>query len=740
MTVNGTNVTSELTISGTASDYTVVYDPPVNFDYDQVVNVTVDATDLNETPNVMETDAYDFTTRPRGTLPPYTVGADPAPGATGVPRDTNITVHVKDDGDGVDDSTIVMKVEGEDVTSNLTISGDKNNYTLTYDPPGDFSYGEVVNVTVNASDLSSPPNSLTDVYSFTIVECKPDLIIKNIDAYHNETYYSPWFNLSNEVDVTVENIGVVSASESIVSLYINSNFTDKKNVPPIEAGNSTTVQFKWTPVGEDCLLPDCNFNFSYTDYNLTAVVDCDSEVNESNETNNILTTVERAYYNGYMADEPLETVTHGKLHGGLLFTTGDGTYGGLYSVGSSRNTTYEITLPADATVKLARLNVYYTWHYEKDSCPAMEVSITNETGTYVVPLDKRYNDIKCQCPGAPWIFPWGNYVFNVTDYIQGSGTYTVTVKRAVFPPNPSFCIAAPGIEVVYEDKTKPLMEYWINEGADVLIGGRRGDGGQLSLEECINNATFEGGEGIALSKVKNATLGVVSPWAGAGWTPGMTNYLFFNDIELGRGVYSGYSEMVDETLNGMSMYIGSTNAQVGVNLSDVTSFLNTSSNWVGQGDDGDNMMPCNAFLMVEYEEKGIFDTGPGDYPSIIGVHNGTITPAHDIFVEQMYTYPCEGTGGHSEYIKIWNATEGWNVSATWTGYAGDWHNISFDEPFTLEADKAYNYTIKTGSYPQIIHATEYNAAGGKITCTEFVDSNGRLYNDWIPAIMLWGDR
>ena len=177
----------------------------------------------------------------------------------------------------------------------------------------------------------------------------------------------------------------------------------------------------------------------------------------------------------------------------------------------------------------------------------------------------------------------------------------MTVKRAVFPPNPSFCIAAPGIEVLYEDENKPLIEYWIAEGADVLIGGRRGDGGHLSLDECINHATFEGG--INLSKVRNATLGVVSPWAGAGWQPGQTNYLYFNAIELGRGVYHGYSSSYKKTLDSITMHVGSTNAQIGVNVTDITSYLNASINRVSQGDDGDNMMPANAFLVITYEKE-----------------------------------------------------------------------------------------------------------------------------------------
>ena len=142
---------------------------------------------------------------------------------------------------------------------------------------------------------------------------------------------------------------------------------------------------------------------------------------------------------------------------------------------------------------------------------------------------------------------------------------------------------------------------------------------------------------------------------------------------------------------------------------------------------------------IEVVEKTepTFDTGSGTYPSIFGTHKGTIEPDQDITVHKLYTYPCSGTGGHSEYVKIWNET--WSgVEASWAGYKGDdWHNITFDELFILKEGKIYNYTIRTGSYPQIIHAKEFNVTGGKITCTEFVDANGKVYNDWILAIRLW---
>ena len=143
-----------------------------------------------------------------------------------------------------------------------------------------------------------------------------------------------------------------------------------------------------------------------------------------------------------------------------------------------------------------------------------------------------------------------------------------------------------------------------------------------------------------------------------------------------------------------------------------------------------------SFTTSTNSSGGVFDTRSGTYPSISGTHNGTITPSCNLTVSKLYTYPCTGTGGHAEYVKIWNST-GWNVTATWSGYVGDWHNISFNKTFTLFTNETYNFTIRTGSYPQIIHEHEFNATGGTITRTNFTDANGVIHYGWIPAIRLW---
>jgi len=165
MTVNGQPVTP--TISGTAEDYLVTCVPPLEFDYGQTVTVTIDAQDLNSPPNVMATDSYTFTVMPSpDTTPPFTSAHSPGRGATGVPINTSISFHITDNGDGVDISSIVMKVNGSLVVPSIT--GTVTDCLVSYDPPTNFDYGQSVVLTVEAQDLHSPANVMDqDRYEFT---------------------------------------------------------------------------------------------------------------------------------------------------------------------------------------------------------------------------------------------------------------------------------------------------------------------------------------------------------------------------------------------------------------------------------------------------------------------------------------------------------------------------------------------------------------------------------------------
>jgi len=151
--------------------------------------------------------------------------------------------------------------------------------------------------------------------------------------------------------------------------------------------------------------------------------------------------------------------------------------------------------------------------------------------------------------------------------------------------------------------------------------------------------------------------------------------------------------------------------------------------------DNDNYPLMKPFENYFAPTENVFDTGPSEnpYSSIMGNHTGTITPNQTINVSKLYTYPCTGTGGHTEYARIYN--DSWGIETLpWEGYGGDWHNLSFTEPFKLYADVEYKFTIITGSYPQVHHNTSLLTPNGRINCTKFTDANGRVYYDWIPAI------
>ncbi len=97
----------------------------------------------------------------RDTQGPYIFNyPSPAPGQTGVPVNTNITIILRDDGWGVDIDTVWVEVDGvryKKGDSGFSYSGTPREYTITIDPAVDFEYNRSVNVKVFAADMAGNP-------------------------------------------------------------------------------------------------------------------------------------------------------------------------------------------------------------------------------------------------------------------------------------------------------------------------------------------------------------------------------------------------------------------------------------------------------------------------------------------------------------------------------------------------------------------------------------------------------
>jgi hypothetical protein len=146
---SATQATGEPTplVAGTTQTLSITGLSPLT-KYYFAIKTTDESANQSSLSNVVNT----TTDQTPDTTPPYITGYSPAKDATGIATNSNIVVHVKDDGAGVDINTIQLVVNG--VTVSPVITGTPADYTVTYDPATDFINGQTVSVTIQASDLA----------------------------------------------------------------------------------------------------------------------------------------------------------------------------------------------------------------------------------------------------------------------------------------------------------------------------------------------------------------------------------------------------------------------------------------------------------------------------------------------------------------------------------------------------------------------------------------------------------
>jgi len=450
------------------------------------------------------------------------------------------------------------------------------------------------------------------------------------------------------------------------------------------------------------------------------VIDEDNDLYPQGEGNNETSKTVTVYHmSGYTGGD-LDTVIQGKVYGDMIYSIGNS----KYDSGDVSFSDVKSQIPGNANITEARLYLYWLFWDEHDFAD-VDMQFNGEP---VSPIRTYYDDTIA----TKFATRWGTYVYDVTDEVKDvvahGGNYAANAE--IYDAK-AHCTGM-GLLIVYESEDKPLIKYGIAEGTWTLMADNEDYPTGLLPEQCTATATFAGVENnTEVSKAELLT--VLASWKEEDLSAGVTigDALLFNGRDVGTPRGRSYWKYEGDGC----MALTSPN-WVNINLTDLKS---SRDNLAEIQSRGNYMTATNAILKVTYQPDPTFDTGPSKnpYPSIFGVHEGTILLNHTITANKLYTYPCAGTGGHSGYVEIYNES-GTIAKANWTGYTSDYHNITFPQVFTLHAREKYNYAIITGSYPQIIHQEQnHTTSNGYINCTSFVDANGKKYIGWIPAVRLW---
>ena len=447
----------------------------------------------------------------------------------------------------------------------------------------------------------------------------PDLgvsrIIINPGDTRGEEIVRVYVNESNNISAVVYNNGSADAGAFEVCFEVIGFEIGRENVSGLSAGANKTVSFDWAPYcGKYAVMPYYlvmpGFPAQSQSTTISMTVDCNEKIDESDETNNMLSAVVPAIQsylgydviggvvnNGYKSknfdcnttEEPLTLFEYDEeLYGGVAYNV-SGTKITLEPTNTSTRV-HHIEIPDGATVKKARLYLYWydAWgNYKAYPTGCLANLSVDMSGTEFMPVE--YNDQK---GFGNYQSPKGTYAYNVTSEVTGSGDYAVIVKN--IDPNDKTTLLGEMLYVVYEGSTGTKIQLWTLEGNDYLMAA---DGTHSSYNYCVSpeeaTATVAFPGTIDLANVAKATLITV---VAQGMAPGSN--MLFNDNVIKTDAWDAPTEAYP-------------NSKINVEVVDVTDNMAASDNTLGFQDTGTGgMQASNAFLIVEY----------GTFPSILGLN------------------------------------------------------------------------------------------------------------------------
>ena len=174
-------------------------------------------------------------------------------------------------GDGAGISTTSIKIDGvEETTDSVPALQVGENYTGTVGPFTLSGENDTIEICTDSADIINELDDLNNCLE-NVLEAPgmPDLIVwvaLKTPGYVNE---------DNILSVRVKNIGTEYAGSFNVSLAIDGTSVPEQTVPSLPAGETAEIEYAWMPA-------------ELGGHALSATVDTNDEVLESNETNNDL--------------------------------------------------------------------------------------------------------------------------------------------------------------------------------------------------------------------------------------------------------------------------------------------------------------------------------------------------------------------------------------------------------------------------------------------------------------------
>lgn len=304
----------------------------------------------------------------------------------------------------------------------------------------------------------------------------------------------------------------------------------------------------------------------------------------------------------YAGDKPLQTVLHDGHQGALDFSLGDSRYSGELEYNESYQVNFNVEPPAGSSIKIAKAYVYWVWSKKglEGIYPEFNASLEN-SGTFV-PLQggQMYTDTKGFV--SRYDFFSGTHAYDLSGEISDPGNYSISLVNAA-EDGSTFCVQGIGLLLVYEGPELPVIEYWINEGCDMLYAEYG-----IDPEMATTTAYFEGD--IDSENVADARLITVSPSGGYSSGAEARNRLFFNEK---TGSIPVIGDLIQLLFGGgkswKNIYQTNESVQVALDERPVRAYLESAENFASIQDNGDYLLVTNEILVLEFKEP---ETPEGD--------------------------------------------------------------------------------------------------------------------------------